>query len=240
MWVAPTERLKVLRQAELGGGGALTGGNAVGASVLRGARLVIERSGVGGLWLGAAPTAARQATANGVRFFLFERFHRWCKALPGPSAAMAGGLSGICSVRIRHLEPVVPSAPAPPLAARAASPLRTTLGLPRVRALASQVALTNPIDVIKTRVQATPTGSASPALSTLATVHAPLRRALSPRARARTPPCMRRRASVQVRTLLRDEGVGAFGRGMSARMLKIGLGQAVIFQTYDTVKTRLT
>lgn len=40
---------------------------------------------------------------------------------------------------------------------------------------------------------------------------------------------------------LRDEGVAALlGRGLKPRLLKIGLGQAVIFCVYDTVRRRLS
>jgi hypothetical protein len=42
-----------------------------------------------------------------------------------------------------------------------------------------------------------------------------------------------------VRELVRERGGAVFFRGMSARVLKIGLGQAVIFGMYDVVRRRL-
>lgn len=41
------------------------------------------------------------------------------------------------------------------------------------------------------------------------------------------------------RALMREGGGAAFAHGMMARTLKIGLGQAVIFGTYDVVRRRL-
>jgi solute carrier family 25 citrate transporter 1 len=94
VWVAPTERLKVLRQTELSGA-AGTGG--AGGSVFRAAAHVLQTQGLQGLWLGTGPTAARQAIANGGRFFMFDAFK---KRLPDKSysAALAGGLTGAASV----------------------------------------------------------------------------------------------------------------------------------------------
>ena len=71
------------------------------------------------------------------------------------------------------------------------------------------VMLTNPVDVVKTHMQATPLTARSG--GTL----------------------------VAVRELIASEGLGAFARGLSARAWKIGLGQAVIFGTYDAVRSRM-
>lgn len=165
VWVAPTERLKLLRQSELGGA-AGTGG---GASVARSARAVLLAGGPAALWLGALPTAIRQTLANAVRFFVYDRARRHVPdGVPAP-AAVAGACTGCVSVL-----------------------------------------LTNPVDVVKTRVQAAPLQSGGAA------------------------------SSVEVvRNLLRDEGLQALGKGLGARLLKIGLGQAIIFGTYDAVRKRM-
>ena len=171
VWVAPTERLKMLRQAELSAGAGSAG---TSSNVLRAAQLVIERDGVRGLWMGTGPTAARQALANGARFLMFEHFKSGLQPfLPAAAlAAVAGGATGVASV-----------------------------------------VLTNPVDVIKTRVQATPLGASGEAPGVAAIVR---------------------------HMLASEQGlVSAMSVGMGARSLKIGLGQAVIFGTYDVVVRRL-
>ena len=165
VWVAPTERLKVLRQTEVGGA-AGSGGT---ASVARAAARVLAQQGVTGLWLGAGPTAARQMVANGARFAVFEKMKNYLTVWQAPApAVLAGGCAGVFSVM-----------------------------------------LTNPVDVVKTHMQATPLTAGSG--GTL----------------------------VAVRELVASEGLGAFARGLSARAWKIGLGQAVIFGTYDAVRSHL-
>ena len=84
------------------------------------------------------------------------------------------------------------------------------------------VALTNPVDVIKTRVQATPLAAAGAAAAEGGTNGAAAGHTLA-----------------VVRGMLAHEGVGVFTTGMVARAWKIGLGQAVIFGTYDAVRRRL-
>ena len=112
VWVAPTERLKVLRQAELSGAAGAAGG---GGSVIRAAAAVLSKQGLAGLWAGSGPTAARQALANGSRFLMYDHFKAWMPACMPAPAAIAGGLTGVASV-----------------------------------------VLTNPVDVLKTHVQAAP------------------------------------------------------------------------------------
>lgn len=173
VWVAPTERLKMLRQAEIGGGASASSPGT--SSVFRAMLLVLERDGVRGLWMGTGPTAARQALANGTRFFMFERFKKLLQPLL-PTAvlsAVAGGVTGVVSV-----------------------------------------VLTNPVDVIKTRVQAAPLGA--PGDRAAGVAHA-------------------------VRSLLAEQDlVSAMSVGMKARALKIGLGQAIVFGTYEVVSRRLS
>eukprot|EP00327_Prymnesium_parvum_P030176 CAMPEP_0195581938 /NCGR_PEP_ID=MMETSP0814-20130614/21259_1 /TAXON_ID=97485 /ORGANISM="Prymnesium parvum, Strain Texoma1" /LENGTH=235 /DNA_ID=CAMNT_0040719421 /DNA_START=1 /DNA_END=704 /DNA_ORIENTATION=+ len=153
VWVVPTERLKLLRQSEIGGGA----GTGVGASVIRGVRAVLAKQGVGGLWVGSGPTVARQGIANGARFCMYDNFKASMPSwMPAP-AAISGGLSGLASV-----------------------------------------IMTNPVDVLKTRVQAAPIERKGAG----GTFHV-------------------------ARQLLQSEGLQVLMQGMSARMIKIGLGQAV-------------
>lgn len=173
IWVVPTERLKVLRQSELGGGVGAGGSG----SVLRAGANVISQQGIRGLWVGSGSTAARQALANGSRFLMFDHFKAAMPdGMPSP-AAVAGGLTGVASVVI-----------------------------------------TNPIDVIKTHVQAAPISAATVAGAPAAAADGALGPAVA---------------------LVRAEGVRALMRGMGARALKIGLGQAVIFGVYDAIRQRL-
>ena len=171
VWVAPTERLKVLRQTEVGGAAGLGGASGSGgtASVARAAARVLAQQGVTGLWLGVGPTAAKQMVSNGARFAVFEQLKNFFTAWQAPApAALAGGCAGVFSVM-----------------------------------------LTNPVDVVKTHMQATPLTARSGG------------------------------SLVAVRELVASEGLGAFARGLSARAWKIGLGQAVIFGTYDAVRSQL-
>jgi len=137
VWVAPTERLKILRQAEVGvleaAKGTAASGPRVGASasVFEATARILRTQGLSSLWLGTGPTVARQGMANGIRFALFEHFKKGLESTrlvpQSMLAATAGGLTGVVSV-----------------------------------------VLTNPVDVIKTRVQA----STSASMSTLAIVRA--------------------------------------------------------------------
>ena len=59
-WTAPTERLKVLRQA--------TAGMGMGAAGSTSVMTVVREQGIGGLYVGALPTALRQASSTAIRF----------------------------------------------------------------------------------------------------------------------------------------------------------------------------
>jgi hypothetical protein len=67
----------------------------------------------------------------------------------------------------------------------------------------ASVLLTNPLDVVKTRVQSVFSADAG------------------------------RAQFITMRTLVATEGVGVLAHGLAPRAIKIGLGQAVIFGTYD-------
>lgn len=64
VWTTPTERIKVLRQTEVGGGDKY--GNLFVA-----ARTIVRTQGISGLFVGLVPTSIRQASSVGVRFALY-------------------------------------------------------------------------------------------------------------------------------------------------------------------------
>jgi len=64
LWTAPTERLKVLRQSTAGQGAAAGASSTSSTSI----STILREQGVGGLYVGAGATAARQATSTAVRF----------------------------------------------------------------------------------------------------------------------------------------------------------------------------
>ena len=101
VWVAPTERIKMLRTAEITRN-AKDSSTTMGPSVIRSSMKVLSEQGVAGLWLGSGPTAARQALANGIRFYIVDRLKQWFAFLPGPTGAYAGGIAGIISVAITN------------------------------------------------------------------------------------------------------------------------------------------
>lgn len=95
LWVAPTERLKLLRQAEVASKTQLHG------SMLGSLRIVVENEGVAGLWRGAWPTVLRNALANGTRFAIFggalESLREAWPAGGSWHAPVAGALTGVMS-----------------------------------------------------------------------------------------------------------------------------------------------
>ncbi len=197
VWVAPTERLKVLRQSELGG----AAGTGSGASLFRAFRAVVHTQGIGGLWIGAVPTAARNAVANGVRFFLFERIRSLLPdtigGTPAAAAAMAGGMTGVFSV-----------------------------------------VLTNPLDIIKTKLQAAPL---PPSPAAASSAPPPPSGGLVGRVTrlGRVGAAEMSASAAVLRSMVRDEGAMALTRGMSARLVKISVGQALIFGAYDAIRRRV-
>merc|ERR1712232_1343541 len=65
IWTTPTERLKVLRQSEAGGGSKYS-------TTLGSVRTIIAEGGVSSLFVGLVPTVLRQASSVGTRFMLYE------------------------------------------------------------------------------------------------------------------------------------------------------------------------
>ena len=164
IWVVPTERLKMLRQAELG-----AAAHAHGGGVLQSLQLVLREQGAKGLLAGVRETVARNAMANGVRFGIFAKVDAAVTTFAGKfHAVVAGGITGVMSTVV-----------------------------------------TNPIDVLKTRVQSAPLDADG------------------------------RAAAVTLRGLVEKEGPAVLARGLGPRVVKIGLGQAIIFGVYDAVRSRL-
>ena len=85
-WTAPTERLKILRQAKAGEGV----GGAVGEL-----SVILREQGVRGLYVGAGATAARQASSVAVRFSVLDRL----------SAALCGLLAHVLALSPLHALP---------------------------------------------------------------------------------------------------------------------------------------
>merc|ERR1719265_8000 len=94
VWVTPTERLKVLRQAEIDAVNPKYNG------LVGGVKTVLKEQGPRGLFVGFVPTAARNGAAVGIRFMLYDDIKRLIcgdkKATPFQSLA-AGCATGTIS-----------------------------------------------------------------------------------------------------------------------------------------------
>jgi hypothetical protein len=106
-WTCPSERLKVLQQSTAGTGKKMAGYGEI-----------IAAQGITGLYVGAIPTAMRQATSVAVRFTMVDQvksvFVQMSGAKPGepiPMAVtfMAGGAGGALSVVLNNPIDVVKS-----------------------------------------------------------------------------------------------------------------------------------
>uniref|UniRef100_A0A7S2XWQ6 Mitochondrial carrier protein n=1 Tax=Fibrocapsa japonica TaxID=94617 RepID=A0A7S2XWQ6_9STRA len=107
-WTTPTERLKVLRQTEVG-----TSSNKYG-SMIGGAMTVVREQGVKGLYVGAGPTAARQASSVGFRFMFYDTVKKAYLGVTGGKYQdavnlLSGGTVGGLSVIVNNPLDVVKS-----------------------------------------------------------------------------------------------------------------------------------
>jgi solute carrier family 25 citrate transporter 1 len=107
VWTTPTERIKVLRQTEVGGGNKY--GNLFLAS-----RYIVQTQGISGLFVGLVPTSIRQASSVGVRFALYPSVKEMLNFLgldqKSPSTHMiAGGTVGGLSVILNNPVDVIKS-----------------------------------------------------------------------------------------------------------------------------------
>lgn len=102
VWVTPTERLKVLRQAELS-----SGSSAAAPGFRQSIVLLHQQQGFGGFFVGLVPTALRQGIAMGIRFALYGESKKAIKIVndsalnsaitPGLQLLLAGMSTGIVS-----------------------------------------------------------------------------------------------------------------------------------------------
>jgi len=103
VWTTPTERIKVLRQTEVGGGSKY--GNLFTAS-----RYIVQTQGVTGLFVGLVPTSIRQASSVGVRFALYPFVKALFPENGGTLTHMvAGGTVGGLSVILNNPVDVIKS-----------------------------------------------------------------------------------------------------------------------------------
>ena len=108
-WTAPTERLKVLRQASAG-----LGTKGAGRSSLY---TLVREQGIGGLYVGALPTAARQASSTAIRFATLDKLKTAActffgfekKTAPWWVTFFAGGAAGSVSAVLNNPIDVVKS-----------------------------------------------------------------------------------------------------------------------------------
>eukprot|EP00924_Labyrinthula_sp_SR-Ha-C_P014663 maker-scaffold_74-snap-gene-0.18-mRNA-1 protein AED:0.00 eAED:0.00 QI:52/1/1/1/1/1/3/234/344 len=101
VWTTPTERLKVLKQSQIGGSGAKQGlfGSAVN---------VVKTGGVGSLFKGLVPTVLRQSSSVGIRFMLYDTVKSGINYFSGDEDGgvitymAAGGTVGALSVTLNN------------------------------------------------------------------------------------------------------------------------------------------
>eukprot|EP00471_Norrisiella_sphaerica_P013477 CAMPEP_0184496410 /NCGR_PEP_ID=MMETSP0113_2-20130426/33890_1 /TAXON_ID=91329 /ORGANISM="Norrisiella sphaerica, Strain BC52" /LENGTH=279 /DNA_ID=CAMNT_0026883021 /DNA_START=10 /DNA_END=849 /DNA_ORIENTATION=- len=165
LWITPCERLKVLRQAQIGVK------NPLHTSWMSSLLLILRDQGISGLYRGIAVTILRNGLSIGVRFVLYSKIVQDLRARSGSGP--------------KGWEPLVAGA---------------SVG-------AFTTVLNNPLDVIKSRMQAdSQDGSRKPRYTS--TWHC-------------------------VKTIMNEEGLLGLWRGLPARILKISLGQGVIFLVYE-------
>jgi len=175
LWITPCERLKVLRQAQIGVN------NPLHTSWTKSLALIVEEQGISGLYRGLAATTLRNGLSIGIRFALYSQIKEMLEPSPGEKRKRAskGGWES--------------------LVAGAAVGAFTTV-------------LNNPIDVVKSRMQADSQGGGKSAPEFRSTWH-----------------CI---TAIKER----DGLYGLLFRGLSARLVKISTGQAVIFFIYEHAK----
>eukprot|EP00735_Rhodelphis_limneticus_P008421 TRINITY_DN2139_c0_g1::TRINITY_DN2139_c0_g1_i1::g.12904::m.12904 TRINITY_DN2139_c0_g1::TRINITY_DN2139_c0_g1_i1::g.12904 ORF type:complete len:282 (+),score=59.34,sp/P79110/TXTP_BOVIN/33.56/5e-42,Mito_carr/PF00153.22/2.2e-20,Mito_carr/PF00153.22/8.4e-19,Mito_carr/PF00153.22/8.4e-21,DUF1702/PF08012.6/0.019 TRINITY_DN2139_c0_g1_i1:91-936(+) len=164
VWTTPTERLKVLRQSQIGSSGApkFTG-------MISGARYMIANEGITSLYAGLGPTVIRQSSSVAVRFTMYDQIKNLYVTITGDKksslqSVFSGGVVGVLSVLSN-----------------------------------------NPVDVIKSRMQAQTKASEGAYKSSL--------------------DCASK--------IFAKEGIAAFYRGCEARALRVGLGQAIVFTSFE-------
>lgn len=100
LWTTPTERLKVLRQADIGGSGSNKG-------LIRSGINVVKTGGAQSLFVGLVPCVIRQASSVGFRFMLYDTCKNAISSVSGTSEGTltymaAGGFVGGLSVAMNN------------------------------------------------------------------------------------------------------------------------------------------
>lgn len=170
LWTTPTDRIKTLRQAQIG---APDGANKY-RGMYSAAREVVRIEGISGMFRGALPTVLRQSSSLAVRFSAYHAISRQLLeskvgfsndgARPSWHVPLSGALCGAISV-----------------------------------------ILNNPVDVIKSRLQ------------------------------AESNTRLHRGMVATLKSSVASEGAGVLYKGISPRLLKIGVGQAIVFSIYENI-----
>mmetsp|Transcript_37341 Transcript_37341/g.68844 ORF Transcript_37341/g.68844 Transcript_37341/m.68844 type:complete len:275 (-) Transcript_37341:116-940(-) len=169
IWITPSERIKVLQQAQV------DATRRIHVGWMSSLSLLLREQGFPGLFRGLTATVLRNGISIGIRMALYSKIRKTLVDARGGSTPRAWD----------------------PLVGGAAVGAITTV-------------LNNPLDVVKSRMQADQQGSGS---------------------------AKRFRSTWHCTTLIAaEEGATGFFRGIPARILKVSLGQAVIFFTYEHAK----
>jgi len=87
-WTTPTERLKVLRQTEVGAA------NPRYTSMYTSVRIILREQGIRGLYVGLVPTAIRQSSSVGFRFMWYDSVKALIGKIPHINKDLTNLLSG--------------------------------------------------------------------------------------------------------------------------------------------------
>jgi solute carrier family 25 citrate transporter 1 len=103
IWTQPTERIKILRQTEIGGGNRY--GNIFSAT-----KYIVQTQGIQGMFVGLVPTSLRQASSVGIRMALYPFVKELFPSDGGTLTHMlSGGIVGGLSVIINNPIDVIKS-----------------------------------------------------------------------------------------------------------------------------------
>ena len=169
IWITPCERLKTLRQTQIGVPSAKVVHTAWHSSLQQ----VIKDEGIGSLFRGVIPTFWRNAGSVGYRFLVYDIA---MEAIVGGTGEKRWFHSLLCGAFVGMTSTV----------------------------------LNNPLDVVKSRMQAEQQVDGGQ---------------------------YKYRGAIHCcQSIVREEGVVALGQGLFSRLCKITLGQAVIFFVYENIK----
>ena len=103
VWTTPSERIKIIQQAELANTNQPRRFTGSGSAV----RSILQESGVRGFFVGVVPTAIRQASSLGVRFFTYTECKQYLYVREGHQnqlwhAPVSGALCGVTSATLNQ------------------------------------------------------------------------------------------------------------------------------------------